>query len=151
MTAHSDLRQACALCADDGGQLVWRDGFAHVVLVDEPDYPGFTRVILDAHLAEMTDLAPVSRERLMAIVFRVEQVQREVLRPDKINLASFGNVVPHLHWHVIPRWRDDRHFPQPVWGAPAGREPQAAARIQAVARQLADYRVALQQALGASR
>jgi len=151
MSGQTDQRQACALCANDGGQLVWRDGFAHVVLADEPDYPGFTRVILDAHLAEMTDLAPVSRERLMAIVFRVEQVQREVLRPDKINLASFGNVVPHLHWHVIPRWRHDRHFPQPVWGAPAGREPQAAARIQAVARQLADYRVALQQALGASR
>jgi len=114
MSGQTDQRQACALCANDGGQLVWRDGFAHVVLADEPDYPGFTRVILDAHLAEMTDLAPVSRERLMAIVFRVEQVQREVLRPDKINLASFGNVVPHLHWHVIPRWRDDRHFPQPV-------------------------------------
>ena len=149
MIAQSDLRQACALCADDGGQLVWRDGFAHVVLVDEPDYPGFTRVILDAHLAEMTDLAPVSRERLMAIVFRVEQVQREVLRPDKINLASFGNMVPHLHWHVIPRWHDDRHFPQPVWGAPAGRDSQAASRVKAVGRQLSNYRLALQQALGA--
>ncbi len=33
-----------------------------------------------------------------------------------LNLASFGNVVPHLHWHLIPRYLDDRHFPQPVWG-----------------------------------
>ena len=40
------------------------------------------------------------------------------VNPDKINLASLGNMVPHLHWHVIPRFRDDRHFPEPIWGAP---------------------------------
>jgi diadenosine tetraphosphate (Ap4A) HIT family hydrolase len=37
------------------------------------------------------------------------------MNPDKINLASLGNVVPHLHWHVIPRFADDAHFPSPVW------------------------------------
>jgi diadenosine tetraphosphate (Ap4A) HIT family hydrolase len=46
----------------------------------------------------------------------VEVALRECFRPEKINLASFGNVVPHLHWHLIPRYLDDRHFPQPVWG-----------------------------------
>jgi diadenosine tetraphosphate (Ap4A) HIT family hydrolase len=40
-----------------------------------------------------------------------------VAQPDKINLACLGNVVPHLHWHVIPRWRDDSHFPAPIWAA----------------------------------
>jgi diadenosine tetraphosphate (Ap4A) HIT family hydrolase len=35
-----------------------------------------------------------------------------------MNLASLGNMTPHLHWHVIPRWRDDRHFPGPIWGSP---------------------------------
>ena len=40
---------------------------------------------------------------------------RETLQPDKINLASFGNMVPHLHWHVIPRWTDDSHFPGAIW------------------------------------
>jgi diadenosine tetraphosphate (Ap4A) HIT family hydrolase len=33
-----------------------------------------------------------------------------------VNLASLGNVVPHLHWHVIARFADDKHFPQPIWG-----------------------------------
>jgi diadenosine tetraphosphate (Ap4A) HIT family hydrolase len=50
-------------------------------------------------------------------VFAVEDAQRAVLNPLKINLASFGNMTPHLHWHVIPRWADDAHFPQPVWGS----------------------------------
>lgn len=52
----------------------------------------------------------------MNVVFAVEAALRQCFAPDKINLASFGNVVAHLHWHVIPRWFDDRHFPEPIWG-----------------------------------
>ncbi len=51
----------------------------------------------------------------MNAVFAIEATLRELLHPDKINLASLGNVAPHLHWHVIPRYRDDRHFPAPIW------------------------------------
>ena len=98
--------------------LLWQDDFCRVVLVtDTPDYPGFCRVILNRHVAEMTDLVPEERSRLMMAVMKVEQALREVLQPDKINLAALGNVVPHLHWHVIPRFTDDPHFPNPVWGA----------------------------------
>ena len=66
-------------------------------------------------MSEMTDLAAPERARLMDAVFAVEAVLREVLAPDKINLASLGNVVSHLHWHVIPRYRDDPHFPKSIW------------------------------------
>jgi diadenosine tetraphosphate (Ap4A) HIT family hydrolase len=54
----------------------------------------------------------------MGVVFAVEAAVREVLNPDKVNLASLGNVVPHLHWHVVPRFADDRHFPDAVWASP---------------------------------
>ncbi len=97
---------------------IWRDGFCRVVLVDDPDYPGFCRVILQQHVKEMSDLPPAERLRLMDAVCATESALRELLAPDKINLASLGNAVPHLHWHVIPRWRDDRTFPKPVWAAP---------------------------------
>lgn len=106
----------CDLCDGLGGELLWQDDLCRVVLVDEPDYPGFCRVILKRHVAEMTDLAAVERERLMQVVFATEAAVREVIQPDKVNLASLGNVVPHLHWHVIPRFRGDRHFPNPIWG-----------------------------------
>jgi diadenosine tetraphosphate (Ap4A) HIT family hydrolase len=97
--------------------VLWQDDFCRVVLVtDTPDYPGFCRVILNYHVKEMTDLAPQDRARLMDMVWKTERAVREVMRPDKINLASFGNVVPHLHWHVVPRFLDDRHFPNPIWG-----------------------------------
>ncbi|MBU4611085.1 HIT family protein [Achromobacter sp. GG226] len=110
----------CPLCAGPGGELVWSDDRLRVILAAEPAFPGFTRVVWQAHVAEMTDLAPADRDHLMHTVYAVEAVQRRVLGPDKINLAALGNMVPHVHWHVIPRWRDDAAFPDAVW-APARR------------------------------
>lgn len=115
MTAAPD----CELCRSPGGAVLWQDDFCRVVAAAEPDYPGFCRVVLARHVPEMTDLAPAERARLMRVVFEVEAALRELMAPDKVNLASLGNAVPHLHWHVIPRYRDDRHFPAPVWAPPA--------------------------------
>jgi diadenosine tetraphosphate (Ap4A) HIT family hydrolase len=115
----------CPLCREDGGALVLRTELLRVVLVDDAEYPGFARVVVNAHVREMTDLEPPALARVMAAVYAVEDAQRAVLAPDKVNLASLGNVVPHLHWHVIPRFVDDAHFPQPIWGA-RQREPDAA-------------------------
>lgn len=98
--------------------MLWQDHAARVVLVDDPAYPGFCRVIWQAHAAEMTDLAPPERRHLMALVFGVEAVLRQALQPAKINLASLGNQVPHVHWHVIPRFADDATFPDAIWAAP---------------------------------
>jgi diadenosine tetraphosphate (Ap4A) HIT family hydrolase len=107
----------CALCQPAGEEVLWRDAHCRVIRADDPDYPAFCRVVWNAHVREMTDLAIRERKYLMAVVFGVEQALRELLKPDKINLASLGNQVPHLHWHVIPRFADDAHFPDPVWAA----------------------------------
>ena len=138
----------CALCEADGGDVVWRDDALRVILPDEPDYPGFVRVVWNAHAAEMTDLSSRERERLMAAVWTAERVVRERLNPDKVNVASLGNLVAHVHWHVIPRWRDDSHFPAPIWGAPAqGRDDAIARRRAAVRSRVPDLREALARAL----
>ena len=81
---------ACALCSANGGELVWEDALCRVVLAGDPDgrvFPGYCRVVW----------------------------KRQVVSPDKVNLASLGNVVAHLHWHIIPRWENDSHFPAPIW------------------------------------
>jgi len=110
------VADACPLCREDGGDILWQDELCRLVFVADADYPGFCRVIWKRHVAEMTDLDLAERRHLMAVVFAAEHALRVAARPDKVNLASLGNVVPHLHWHVIPRWRDDRHFPNAVWG-----------------------------------
>ena len=53
----------------------------------------------------------------MDLVCAIERVLIEQLCPTKVNLAALGNMVPHLHWHVIARFEWDSHFPQSVWGA----------------------------------
>lgn len=110
------MTQACELCAPLPG-VVWRCEQFSVILVDDANYPGFCRVVWNSHVQEMSDLHPLDRAALMDAVNQVELAQREILHPHKINLASLGNVVPHLHWHVIPRFTDDAQFPSPVWAA----------------------------------
>ena len=117
----------CELCSRTGGELLWRDERCRVIHAAEPGYPGFCRVVWEAHVKEMTDLSDNDRAHLMEVVFAVESVLRELLQPTKINLASLGNHVPHLHWHVIPRFADDPHFPHPVWAA-SQRSPLAVQR-----------------------
>lgn len=120
------MKQAgCELCDADGGRLVLADAWLRVVLVDDARFPGFARVIWNDHVREMSDLDADARQRLLAAVHAVERAQRDVLAPTKINLASLGNVTPHVHWHVIPRFADDSHFPQPVWGEPQRTPPEA--------------------------
>jgi diadenosine tetraphosphate (Ap4A) HIT family hydrolase len=106
----------CELCEADGGEVLFRNGDYRVVLVDDAAYPGFCRVVWHEHVREMTSLTTAQRTAVMDAVWRVETALREVMQPDKINLASFGNMTPHVHWHVIPRFADDAHFPNPVWG-----------------------------------
>lgn len=120
---------SCELCDGVGGELIWQDAKCRVVRVEDSDYPAFCRVIWREHKTEMSELEPTDRAHLMQMVFAVESALREFLRPDKVNLASLGNMTAHLHWHVIPRFRDDRHFPQPVWGQVAAR-PHAIRPVQ---------------------
>ncbi len=95
--------------------VLWRDDKLAVLLVDDAAYPGFCRVVWQDHVKEMTDLPDAERNHMMSIVWQVELALRDVLQPEKVNLASFGNMTPHLHWHVIPRFLDDAHFPDPTW------------------------------------
>lgn len=106
----------CELCSEAGGELIWQDSFCRVVRVDDVYYPGFCRVILNRHVKEMTDLEMHERERLMSVVFGVEQAVRDIMQPEKINLACLGNMTPHIHWHIIPRFKQDKTFPNPIWG-----------------------------------
>ena len=112
------MSAACPLCQATGEDLLWQDERCRVIAAPQPGYPGFCRVIWREHVGEMSDLTREQRARLMAVVWAVEESLRQALRPDKINLASLGNQVPHLHWHVIPRFADDAHFPDAVWAAP---------------------------------
>jgi diadenosine tetraphosphate (Ap4A) HIT family hydrolase len=124
------VKPGCELC-DVAGSAAWvevaRDSRLRVLRVlDAPDFPAFYRVVWLAPVAEFSDLDPVDRAHCLEAVVAVERALREALAPTKINLASLGNMVPHLHWHVIARFAWDSHFPGPIWAA-RQREPQPSA------------------------
>jgi diadenosine tetraphosphate (Ap4A) HIT family hydrolase len=113
----------CELCSTDGGDVLYRDAELRIVAVTGADaeaYRGFCRVVWNAHVKEITDLAVADRSTLMKTVFKLEAVLRAQLNPEKMNIASLGNMTPHLHWHVIPRFTGDATFPKPIWAAPVG-------------------------------
>ena len=126
--------------------MIFRNALLRVVIPHEPASPAIARVILARHVREMTDLPAAERDAMMQVVWCVESVMREVMAPDKVNLSSLGNMVSHLHWHVVGRWRDDAFFPASIWSPAHDSEvarQAAAMRNTAVTTQLAQFAVAL--------
>ena len=107
----------CVFCREISGDELYRNGLFRVVLADEPDFPGFLRLILNRHQTEMTQLLEEERGQIMEALWALEASLLEVMKPSKVNIASLGNMTPHIHWHVIPRYRDDAYFPGSVWSA----------------------------------
>lgn len=139
----------CPLCQQDGGQLVWRGDKLRVIRADEAGFPAFYRVVWNAHVAEFSDLSALERAHCMDVVVQVEQALRQHLQPTKINLATLGNMVAHLHWHVIARFDWDSHFPAPVWAA-AQRE-RAVEQETVVRKRLPAMEAQLRESLGRAR
>lgn len=123
---------ACPLCTDVGGALVLQGEKFRVIRAEEVGFPAFYRVVWTEHVAEFSDLDLADRTQCMAIVHEVETALRAQLQPTKINLATLGNVVAHLHWHVLARFDWDSHYPAPVWcAAQRPLNPVALAAVQA--------------------
>lgn len=105
----------CELCVSRHPREIWRGQNFYVIDASDADIAGFVRVIATRHVKEMTDLSQEERKELFEILTLVERVMIETMTPDKVNWATLGNMVAHVHWHVIARYRDDAFFPGSVW------------------------------------
>lgn len=122
-------QRGCELCELDGGILVARTDKLRVIRVEDLDHPAFYRVVWHDHVAEWTALPPADRALMMQAIERIEALLLAHLQPTKVNLASLGNVVPHLHWHVIARFDWDARWPAPVWATANRVVPDAHKRL----------------------
>jgi diadenosine tetraphosphate (Ap4A) HIT family hydrolase len=105
----------CGYCNPVGETVIWSDDRCRVIIAREPGFAGWCRVIWGGHVRELSDLGRADREHLMAVIAALEAVLIATLQPEKMNLAALATAAPHLHFHVIPRFRDDPTFPDPVW------------------------------------
>ena len=144
----------CPLCHPAGEDVLWQDERLRVIHVGtEAGQPAYFRVIWQQHLPEMTDLSDADRLYLWRVLSVLEDGVRRHFRPAKVNLASFGNQVPHLHWHIIGRWPSDPQFPGSVWSPvlrPADSEEHRAV-AERVSAALPAFRSWLAGALSACR
>lgn len=95
-------------------------GLSVVRLINDRTMPWLLIVPQVEGAREIYELDAVHRAGLMDDIALASRVMVEIYRPDKLNVANLGNIVPQLHVHIIARRINDRAWPGPVWGAPGG-------------------------------
>lgn len=110
-----------------------------VRLMDDANHPWLVLVPKVADAVELIDLTPAQRTLLGAEIAIASRALKTLFKPDKLNVAALGNLVPQLHVHVIARFTTDIAWPRPVWGAADARAyapEDLVERVRALVRQI---------------
>lgn len=112
---------ACPMCRkwDDDAELrIVELEHCWVTLNRDQFFPGYCFVFAKAHVTELFHLDVATRQGVMEEVNAVAAALARVYRPTKINYELLGNLVPHMHWHVVPRFATGPLWPKPIWSEP---------------------------------
>jgi diadenosine tetraphosphate (Ap4A) HIT family hydrolase len=90
----------------------------YVMLNRDQFFPGYCFVVAKEHVTELFHLDRETRAAVMEEVNLVAAALSVLFRPDKINCELLGNMVPHMHWHIVPRFVTDPLWPRPIWAEP---------------------------------
>ncbi|AJE04265.1 HIT family protein [Geobacter pickeringii] len=112
----------------------------YVLLNRDQFFPGYTFVFTKEHVTELFHLPPRVRQGIVEEVTVVAEALYNLLRPAKMNYELLGNMVPHMHWHLVPRFATDPLWPRPIWSEPHGEvilyDGEYAERIALIANHL---------------
>ncbi|WP_424628334.1 HIT domain-containing protein [Bradyrhizobium sp. SYSU BS000235] len=99
---------------------------SRVLVIKDANYPWLLLVPRRTDIVEIIDLSEVEQAQLTTEINRVARALQDITKPDKLNIAALGNVVPQLHVHIIARRSSDAAWPRPVWGVvpPLAHDPQ---------------------------
>jgi len=89
-----------------------------VLMMNDAQYPWCILVPRRGGVREIYELDDADQQQLLKESTQLSRALMAEFRGDKLNVAALGNMVPHLHWHVIARFGWDSHFPASVWSAP---------------------------------
>lgn len=103
-------------------------------LMDDANHPWLILVPRVADATELLDLNHDQQAQLMREIDGMGRLLRRAFKPDKLNVAALGNMVPQLHVHVIARYRDDIAWPRPVWGTASAQPYSPEALVERVER-----------------
>ncbi len=125
--------------ADDSTPVI-ELALCEVRLMDDANHPWLILVPRVADTVEIIDLSPAQRTQLTAEIDTAARALKTLFKPDKLNVAALGNLVPQLHVHVIARYQNDIAWPRPVWGNATARPyapEELIERVRALAAALA--------------
>jgi diadenosine tetraphosphate (Ap4A) HIT family hydrolase len=117
-------------------RLVGDLSLSRLLLMDDARFPWLVLVPRIAGARELLDLDEADRSMLLGEISLLSRALETLFKPDKLNIAALGNVVPQLHVHLLARYQTDAAWPQPVWGR-GEREPYA---VDARDRRIASLR-----------
>ena len=107
---------SCIFCKQGNEHVLYNCDLYRIIVVEDKYYPGYMQIVANKHIKELSDLGRFEAVDIFRAIWQLETRMRDIFKPDKVNIASFGNMVPHLHWHIIPRFEVDRHYPNSIWG-----------------------------------
>lgn len=82
----------------------------------EPFEIPWIKIFTQKPIKEFSQCDNETKLEILRVLDIVEKEMLEYFKPDKINIASFGNYVPHVHFHIQARFKNDSYFPEPTWG-----------------------------------
>jgi len=112
---------ACPMCrkwSDDADLQVAELEECFVTLNRDQFFPGYCFVFAKKHVTELFHLEATRRHAIIDEVNRVAEALNEIFQPTKMNYELLGNMVPHMHWHLVPRFSTDSLWPRPIWAEP---------------------------------
>jgi diadenosine tetraphosphate (Ap4A) HIT family hydrolase len=104
-----------ALDGPAGADVVWRARQGVALLGPWQFYHGYCAFVSRRHATELSQLTDDERREFLDEMCRLARAIEVCFRPHKLNYELLGNQVPHLHWHLFPRYRDDPEALKPVW------------------------------------
>lgn len=108
----------CPMCSrwdDDSDLRIIEFAHSFVVLNRDQFFPGYCLLFTKEHVTELFHLDRVVRAELIENINQVAQALYTVFKPDKLNYELLGNMVPHMHWHLVPRHATEPLWPRPIW------------------------------------
>ena len=111
----------CPICSrweDDSDLRITEFEHTYIVLNRDQFFPGYTLLLTKTHVTELFHLERKVRTELMENVSLVAQALFAVFQPTKINYELLGNMAPHIHWHLVPRFANEPLWPRPIWSEP---------------------------------